>query len=316
MKKILFICDPLHLFKIKTDTTYLFLTTASELGYGVYYCLPGDLFSHNHQVFANVQKITINTGSRDTTITKELWYEDNGLSVCELSNFAAVMVRNDPPFNMEYYYLTQLLSLAEINGCKVINSGQCLRNINEKLAILNFPNLITPTLVSRNKKAIFEFIDKHQECVIKPLDLMGGRSVFKLSPSDANTATIVETITNFYTTTVMTQKFIPEVRFGDKRIFIINGKVVDMCLYRIPAENQIRGNLAAGGRGVVKPLDSEDFTLANEVAQWLQDEKVVFAGIDVIGNKLTEINITSPTGARQLYEAANINVAKLILEAI
>lgn len=161
-----------------------------------------------------------------------------------------------------------------------------------------------------------EFLNKHNECVIKPLDLMAGRGVFKISPLEINCDAIMESITNYYTQTVMVQKFIPEVIHGDRRIFIVDGEVISHCMYRIPQQNQIRGNIAAGGRAEIHQLTDEDFRLASEVALWLKSQKVIFAGIDVIGNKLTEINITSPTGGRQIYQQTGINVTRLALEAM
>ena len=316
-KKLLFICDPLVSFKIATDTTYLMLVTAAEMGFEVFVALPNEVYSDNNQANAITHKIKLLATNKDTPSSILPWYlEDANTSTLKLSEFRAVFVRNDPPFNMEYYYLTQILFLAEQNGARVINNSHSLRNFNEKLSILNFPNLITPTTVTRNKQVIYDFFDKHGECVIKPLDLMAGRGVFKISLKDINCGAIIEGSTKYYSQTVMLQKFIPEVINGDRRIFIVNGQVIEHCLYRIPQENQIRGNIAAGGRGEVHPLRPEDFKLANEVALWLKDHEIVWAGIDVIGNKLTEINITSPTGARQILTHTGINILQMVLESV
>ncbi|HMT02990.1 MAG TPA: glutathione synthase [Burkholderiales bacterium] len=310
-KKILFICDPLDSFKIKTDTTYFLMLTASELNYSIFYCYPQDIYADNEIIKANVIKIQITKKSQIN------WYEEQSKNILHhLDYFNAVFVRNDPPFNMEYYYLTQLLTLAEEQGVKVLNNSNSLRNFNEKLSILNFPQLITPTTITKNKNVIIEFLNKHEECVIKPLDEMAGRSVFKISINDFNKNTIIETITNYFTKTIMLQKFIPEVKHGDKRIFIVNGQVIDMCLLRIPPKMQIRSNIALGGTGEVQKISKEDFNLSNTVAQWLIKKNIVFAGLDVIGNYLNEINITSPTGTQQIFENSGINIPKLLLENI
>jgi glutathione synthase len=239
------------------------------------------------------------------------------LTKINLNEFDAVLVRNDPPFNMEYYYLTQILELLEKSGTtKVINHPRALRNFNEKLAILNFPELITPTIVSKSKDVLRDFISSHGVCVAKPIDMMAGRGVFRISPDDPNQNVILETLTNYFIQTIMVQKYIPEVVEGDKRIFIINGQVVDYCLYRIPPNGQIRGNLAVGGRGEVHKLTPKDYAIALHVAKWLNAHGIIFAGIDVIGNYLTEVNITSPTGAHQVLKNSGINVTELVLKTI
>jgi glutathione synthase len=238
------------------------------------------------------------------------------LNAVNLTHFDAILVRNDPPFNLEYYYLTQILELAERSGVKVLNKPSALRNFNEKLAILNFPELITPTLVSKNKQVILDFILEHGVCVAKPIDMMAGRGVFRIANDDPNQGAILESLTDYFTQTIMVQKFIPEVIHGDKRIFIIDGKIVDHCLYRIPQNGQIRGNLAVGGRGEVHPLNAEDYRIAEEVAKWLKQNEILIAGIDVIGTCLTEVNITSPTAMQQIYQQAGVNVAELILKTI
>lgn len=317
MSKILFICDPLPTFKVQTDSTYLLKLTAAELGYEVFYCSPSEIYAENETAYAITHAIKLLATNKDVPGTIMPWYSEATESIThKLTEFKAIHVRNDPPFNMEYFYLTQILSLAEKQGANVVNNSISLRNFNEKLSILNFPHLITPTIVTKNKQVMLNFLEKHTDCVIKPLDLMAGRGVFKISLTDVNCGAILESSSDYYTQTVMLQKFIPEVIYGDRRIFIIDGKVIEHCLYRIPQKNQIRGNIAAGGRGEVHPLTEEDFALANQVAIWLKAQGVIFAGIDVIGNKLTEINITSPTGTRQVYQQTGINVAQLVLEAM
>ncbi|MBP9742690.1 MAG: glutathione synthase [Burkholderiales bacterium] len=317
MANILFICDPLSSFKLQGDTTYLLMITAAQLGHEVFYTLPHEVYAEVQNTYAITHKIKLLATPNDKPGAIMPWYREEPLATTQkLTEFKAILVRNDPPFNMEYFYLTQLLTLAEQEGATVINSSFSLRNFNEKLSILNFPHLVPPTIVTKHKQILKDFLNLYQECVIKPLDLMAGRGVFKLSPTDVNCNAILENSTNYYTETVMLQKFIPEVVNGDRRIFIINGIVCDYCLHRIPPKNEIRGNLAAGGRGEAHKLTTADLLIAQDVALWLKQQNILFAGIDVIGNKLTEINITSPTAAQTIFQQTGINLTQLIIEAI
>lgn len=317
MQKILLICDPLESFKTLTDTTYSLMIAASDLNIEVFYCYPSDIYLDNNLALANITAIDVLARGSDEPGSVVPWFKRNAtFKNVNLTDFRAILVRNDPPFDMEYYYLTQILTVAEKNGARVFNNSSSLRNFNEKLAILNFPELITPTIVAKSKAVIEEFLAKHDQCVIKPLDLMAGRGIFKISLNDVNCGAILENSTNYFTQTVMVQKFIPEVIYGDRRIFIIHGEVIDHCLYRIPQNGAIRGNIAAGGRGEVHPLTAEDHALATVVAKWLIQHDIVFSGIDVIGNKLTEVNITSPTGTRQIFKHTGIDIPKLILQKI
>lgn len=338
MSKILFICDALESFKIETDTTISLMVAAHELKAEILYCKPQDLYLENNIAYANTNQLEILVNNHsDLTLEKlnvfhdkmdsrlrgndisaaHSWYKvGERLPKVNLNTFKAIMVRNDPPFNMEYYYLTQILTMAEQNGAVVINNSNALRNFNEKLAILNFPEFITPTIVTKNKDVILEFLQTHAQCVIKPIDLMAGRGVFKISLNDVNCGAILEASTNYFTQTVMVQRFIPEVIHGDRRIFIVHGEVISHCLYRIPQGNAIRGNIAAGGRGEVHQLRPEDYVVANKVAKWLKEQNIVFSGIDIIGNKLTEINITSPTGARQIFNHSGVNISNRLLSKI
>ncbi|RTL02737.1 MAG: glutathione synthase [Proteobacteria bacterium] len=316
MKKILFIADPLKNINIYSDSTYLMFLTAHDMQFDIYYCTPADVFAVNNHGFANVSQVQVAHGVAQIHSTPDWFSFNTQINHQELSEFAAIFVRNDPPFNLEYYYLTQILQLAESSTTKVINHPSALRNCNEKLTILNFPDLITPTLVSKNKHVILDFIAKHGVCVAKPIDMMAGRGVFRIAADDPNQNAILESLTDYFNQTIMVQKFIPEVVQGDKRIFIINGEVVSYCLYRIPQNGQIRGNLAVGGRGEVHPLNEDDYRIANQVAQWLKEQGILIAGIDVIGKCLTEVNITSPTAMQQIYRDGGVNVAKLILDNV
>ncbi len=270
----------------------------------------------NHQALAHVTELQITHGVDKIHSTKEWFNCKQVVQNYDLANFNAIYVRNDPPFNMEYYYLTQILDLCEAKGTKIFNHPTLLRNCNEKLTILNFPELITPTLVSKDKQTILDFIDAHGICVAKPIDLMAGRGIFRITNDEPNKNAILESLTDYYSQTIMVQKFIPEVIHGDKRIFIINGEVISHCLYRIPQNGEIRGNLAVGGRGEVHPLSESDYHIANTVAKWLNQKGIMIAGIDVIGKCLTEVNVTSPTAMQQIYRDAKINIAEKILTLI
>jgi glutathione synthase len=316
MKKILFITNEIDSFKIKTDTTYSLILASNECNLKVYYANASMILQTDHDIFINCNQLNLLSKSYEKPDITKPWFHKLESSFLNLKDFYAVFIRVDPPFNMEYYYLTQIMTLAEQKGIKVYNNSYALRNFNEKLSILNFPELITPTIVTKNKLFINNFIIKHHECVIKPLDQMAGRSVFKISKNDPNKNAIIETLTNFETETIMVQKFIPEVINGDKRIFIVNGQIIDYCLYRIPNNNEIRSNIAAGGSGIVKRTPESDIKNLEPVSKWLKQQNILIAGLDVIGNYLNEINITSPTGARQILEDSGINIPKLVIESI
>lgn len=316
MRKILLISDPMEKFNILGDSTYLLILTAGDMGFQISQCLPEDVYSINNQPFANVNNIRLAHGL-SAIHSQASWFEKFAREEpVNLSDFEIILVRNDPPFTLEYYYLTQILELAQTQGVKVINSPHILRNFNEKLSILNFPQHIVPTLVSKNKTVLKKFIQEQGSCIAKPIDMMGGRGVFKTGGEDPNQDAILESLTNYYTTSIMVQRFIPEVVAGDKRIFVINGEVIDYCLCRIPQNGQIRGNLAVGGRGEVQPLNEHDYLIASDVAVWLKQQQIAIAGLDVIGNYLTEVNLTSPTGAQQIYRESGINVFERLLTGL
>ena len=316
MKKILIIADPIQNININGDSTYLMFLTAHDLGYQVFYTTPNKLFALNNQAFAHVIELSIKHGVDEIHSTPN-WFEiKQEINDFDLTNFDGIYIRNDPPFNMEYYYLTQILDLCANSGVKIFNNPTILRNCNEKLTILNFPEHITPTLVSKDKQTILNFINTHDICVAKPIDLMAGRGIFRVTKDEANKNAILESLTDYYTQTIMVQKFIPEVIHGDKRIFIINGEVISHCLYRIPQNGEIRGNLAVGGRGEVHPLNEHDYVIATTGAKWLVQQNIMIAGIDVIGKCLTEVNVTSPTAMQQIYRDTKINIAEKILTLI
>ena len=227
----------------------------------------------------------------------------------QLSEFDVVLMRQDPPFNMEYIYATYTLELAQRHGTCVVNNPAALRNMNEKFAITNFPQCCTATLVSRHLATLDSFINAHQDVVVKPLDGMGGQSIFRISPQDSNKNSILEQITQGGSRTVMAQRFIPEISQGDKRILLVNGEPVPYALARIPKNGEFRGNLAAGGSGQGVPLSDKDRWICGEIKTSLLENGILFAGIDIIGSYLTEINITSPTCIRELDAQYNLNIS-------
>lgn len=316
-KKILFICNKPETFNIKTDSTYLLMLTAQTMKFEVFFATQENIelngINNQAKLYAECYKIEI-LNSLNNLYTKNRWLKVLSNNRYLLADFDAIVIRTDPPFNMEYYYLTQMMS--SIKSTKIINNPFGLRNFNEKLIIFNFPDFIAPTIVTKNTELIYEFVKKHKDCVIKQLDLMAGLEIFKISILDENLKQIIKNNTNNGSKTVMVQKFIPSIRKGDKRIFVVDGKVIEYYLCRIPAKNSIISNIAQGGTGVVKKLNLLDKQMASKIAKWLKKEGIIYAGIDIIDQYLTEINITSPTGMHQILEYSNINIAKLILITI
>jgi glutathione synthase len=307
--RILFIADPLDHFKIYKDTTFAMMEAAAARGHALYACEASQLAVEGERVLADVVRVTL-TGQKDA------WYRAGESERVLLSSFDAVLMRKDPPFDLEYLYATQLLTLAEKHGAKVFNSGQAMRDFNEKLAILNFAEFTAPTLVSAETSKLRAFVNQHQDVILKPLDSMGGDSIFRVQPRDANLSVILETISKRGTRTVMAQRYIPEIRDGDKRVLVIGGKPVDYCLARIPQAGETRGNLAAGGTGVAQPLSARDREIAESLGPELVRRGILLAGLDVIGNYLTEVNITSPTCFREIMDQTGTNVAGLFIDAL
>ncbi|MDF0604499.1 glutathione synthase [Neisseriaceae bacterium TC5R-5] len=311
--RILFIADPLDGFKLYKDTTFAMMQEAISRNHAL-------SFAQAHQLSVEGGRILVDASNLSLTGNNQgehpAWYKLSDVQRQPLQAFNAVIMRKDPPFDMEYLYASQLFTLAEAQGIKVFTSGQALRDFNEKLAILNFPDLITPTLITSAAARLRAFVKLHQDVILKPLDSMGGDSIFRIRPDDPNLSVIIETITWHGKRTVMAQRYIPEIRDGDKRILVIDGKPVDWCLARIPAAGETRGNLAAGGHGEVRPLSPRDREIAEAVGPELKRRGILLAGLDVIGNYLTEVNVTSPTCFREIMEQANINVAGLYLDAL
>jgi glutathione synthase len=247
----------------------------------------------------------------------ERWYSPLGEPAdARLADFERIFMRKDPPFDQEYYYATLLLERAEAEGTRVVNSPRALRDWNEKLAILRFPQLAPPTLVASDMGRIHDFVDAHGDVIVKKLDGMGGTMIFRVAARDPNRNVILETITDYGTRSVMAQRYIPEIAEGDKRVLVIDGKPFPHCLARIPKAGETRGNLAAGGTGVARPLTARDREIGEAVGVELVRAGIVFAGLDVIGDWLTEVNVTSPTCIVEIAEQAGADAARPLLERL
>ncbi|MCL6263960.1 glutathione synthase [Craterilacuibacter sp. RT1T] len=307
--RILFIADPLESFKIYKDSTFAMMEEAASRGHALSFAEAGAISLEGGRLLVDACNLTL-TGD------KAAWFRCDDKLRQPLAAFNAVVMRKDPPFDLEYLYTTQLFSLAEKEGVKIFNSGQALRDFNEKLAILNFPELTAPTLVSCDMARLKAFVRLQQDAILKPLDGMGGSSIFRVTPDDPNLNVILESITHEGARTVMAQRYIPEIRDGDKRILVIDGVPVDYALARIPQGGETRGNLAAGGRGEARPLSARDREIAAAVAPELKRRGILLAGLDVIGNYLTEVNVTSPTCFREIMDQTGLNVAGLFIDAL
>ena len=307
---ILFIADPLESFIIYKDTTFSMMREAQKRGHQVVACQMTDVrWQQGEAVSAQVRDITL-TGQPDT------WFTQTATRRANLKDFGAVIMRTDPPFDSEYFYATHLLSQAEREGAKVFNSPAALRNHPEKLAILEFPQFIAPTLVTRSEADIRAFHAEHGTIILKPLDGMGGTGIFKVGADGLNLGVIIETLNRGGAQTVMVQKFLPGIAQGDKRVLLIGGKPVPFCLARIPQGGEVRGNLAAGGKGVAQPISARDREIAETLGPILFARGLMLVGLDIIGESLTEINVTSPTCFQEITDQMGCDVAALFLDAV
>ena len=308
---ILFIADPLASFKIYKDTTFAMMREAQKRGHQIFACEPHHLVWQSGQsVNAQVQQVHL-TGKQDA------WFEvRNAHTDRALHSFDAVVMRKDPPFDSEYFYATHLLEQAEREGAKVFNKPSALRNHPEKLAILEFAQFISPTLVTRDALAIRAFHAVHRDIILKPLDGMGGMGIFRVKDDTLNLGAIIETLNREGAQTVMVQKFLPAIAQGDKRVLVIGGKVVPYCLARIPQGGEVRGNLAAGGKGVAQAISARDKEIAEAIGPVLAQRGLLLIGLDVIGENLTEINVTSPTCFQEIFDQTGCDVAALFIDAL
>ena len=308
---ILFVADPLSSFKIYKDTTFAMMREAQRRGHQVLACEPQDIvWQSGQRVTARVQRVHL-TGQADA------WFEVQGVDAhMALSACDAVVMRKDPPFDSEYFYATHLLEQAEREGAKVFNKPRALRDHPEKLAILEFSQFISPTLVTRDPQAVRDFHAQHRDIILKPLDGMGGMGIFRVKDDGLNLGAIIETLNRDGAQTVMVQKFIPAIDKGDKRVLVIGGKVVPYCLARIPQGGEVRGNLAAGGKGVAQAISARDQEIAQALGPILAQRGLLLVGLDVIGDCLTEVNVTSPTCFQEIFDQTGFDVAAMFIDAL
>lgn len=307
--RIGFITDPLDSLKIKKDSTYAMMAEASRRGHELYVMEQGDLVWKRNQVCAVMSQITLRKGAGS-------WYALDPAVETRLTNLDCVVMRKDPPFDVEYVTCTWLLEQAQREGAKIFNDPRALRDHSEKLAIAQFAQFIAPTLVSRSTNQVHAFIDEHVDVILKPLDGMGGQSIFRVTQTDPNRNVIVETLSRDGRQTIMAQRYIPEIRDGDKRVLVIGGKPVPHCLARIPKAGESRGNLAAGGTGVARPLTARDLEIAQTLGPELARRGLLLVGLDVIGDYLTEVNVTSPTCFQEITDQTGFNVAGMFMDEL
>lgn len=305
--KVGVVMDPIESIKPHKDSTFAMLLEAQRRGHTLWYMTPQDLYLKNGEAWAEQSELKV--WDRTDPNSTEQYYGFGGTFEQPLAELDIILIRQDPPFNNDYLYSTQLLESAEKAGVLVVNKPQSLRDCNEKLFAQWFPNCIPPTLVSAQPQRIKQFIDDHLDTILKPLDAMGGSSIFRVKKGDPNTNVIIETMTDFGRHHIMAQTYLPEIKDGDKRILLINGEPLPYALARIPAEGETRGNIAAGGTGIGQPLSERDIWLCKQIAPTLQAKGLYFVGLDVIGDYITEINVTSPTCIRELDSQFGLNIA-------
>ncbi|TKC89556.1 glutathione synthase [Trinickia terrae] len=311
---ILFIADPLDRFKIYKDSTYAMMAEAARRGHAIYACEPQHLAWTGSAVEAAVRRVTLVGDGAD--LHRHPWYEAAPHETRMLPSFGAALMRKDPPFDMEYVTSTWLLELAERAGARIFNKPQAIRDHSEKLAIGEFAQFVAPTLVTRDAARLRAFHAEHGDVILKPLDGMGGMGVFRVKADGMNLGSIVEMLSHDGARSVMAQKFIPEIKAGDKRILLIGGEPVPYSLARIPQGNEVRGNLAAGGVGVAQPLTARDREIAETLAPVLAARGLLLVGLDAIGDWLTEVNVTSPTCFREIMDQTGFDVAAMFIGAL
>ncbi|WP_430460521.1 glutathione synthase [Thalassolituus sp. LLYu03] len=307
--KIGVVMDPIAAINFKKDTTLGLMNAAQERGCELWYMEQQDLYIANGRAMARMAPVTI-------TMNPEHWYDLGEWQEKPLADLNIVLMRKDPPFDSEFIYSTYILERAEEEGVLIANKPQSLRDCNEKIFATAFPELMTPTIVTRRADLLKAFHKEQGDVIFKPLDGMGGSSIFRLKADDPNVSVIIETLTNHGQQQIMAQRYIPDIVKGDKRILMIDGEPVSYCLARIPASGETRGNLAAGGTGVTQPLSDENRAIAEKIGPFLKEKGLYFVGLDVIGNNLTEINVTSPTCAREITRDSGIDVCGLLIDCL
>lgn len=309
LMKLAIILDPLESIKTCKDSTYAVMRAAHARGHDLYVMEQHEMVLRDGAVAGFVRKLDL--------VDDELrWYALETPAWRALADFDVTLMRKDPPFDMEYIYSTYLLELAEEQGARIFNRPAAIRDFNEKLSTAKFPEFMPPSLVTRQEALIREFIEKQGDIILKPLDAMGGSSVFRIQRHDPNLNVIIETMTQLGARTVMAQRYIPEISLGDKRILLIDGEPVPYALARIPKQGETRGNLAAGGKGVAQPLSGRDREIAAVLGPKLKEAGLFLVGLDVIGDWLTEINVTSPTGMQEIASQTGFDVAGMFVDAL
>jgi len=303
------VMDPISSINIKKDSTFEMIWQAQQLGWDVEYFEMNDLSIDNGRALGSARSLKVHQN-------KDHWFDLAQERTIELGDLDAILMRKDPPFDMEFVYSTYILELAEQQGALVVNSPAALRDCNEKAYCAWFPEVCPETVITRSSAQLRAFLDLHNDIILKPLDGMGGASIFRVQQGSANISVIIETLTNHETSYAMAQRYLPEIKQGDKRILMVDGKPVDYSLARIPAQGETRGNLAAGGTGVAQALSDSDREIAAIVGPELKKRNILFAGLDVIGDRLTEINVTSPTCIKEINAQYDTNIALDLLRAI
>ncbi len=306
--RVAFIVDPLAGLKAYKDSSVFMMREAAKRGHEVWAFEVTEMVSAS-AVCADAHRLVVSDDNH-------AWYRIEESKTVPLAFFDAVLMRKDPPFDQEFLYATLLLSLAEQQGATIINRPQSLRDYNEKLAILKFEHFTAPTMVTRQVDRLQAFIDEHGDVILKKLDGMGGTAIFRVRADDPNRNAIVEIQTQYGVSSVMAQKYLPDIARGDKRVLVIDGKVAPFCLARIPKAGETRGNLAAGGRGVAQPISARDREIGEALGPQLKADGLTIVGLDIIGDSLTEVNVTSPTCMVEIFEQSGCNVAAMVLDAV
>ena len=303
------VMDPIESINFKKDSTLAMMIEAQSKGHEIFYITPNALFINSGIAFASSAKIEVKDNPSD-------WFSLEEEKIIKLSELNSILMRQDPPFNSDYIYNTYVLEMASREGVNIFNNPRSLRDCNEKVYASEFPQCCTKHLVTSNKLLLSQFVEEYKDTVIKPLDGMGGASIFRLKKNEPNLNVILETITHHFTQKVMIQEYIPQISEGDKRILVINGEPMGAAIARIPAEGELRGNLAAGASAVAKSLSERDMWICNEVGPSLVKKGLLLVGLDIIGDYLTEINVTSPTCFKEYKELCDIDVAKTFIDSV
>lgn len=307
--KLGIVMDPIEQISFKKDSSLAMLWAAQQRGWELWYMEQGDLFSLNGEVKAEMSSLRVNMDENN-------WFEKKDAVTRPLADLDVILMRKDPPFDNEFIYTTHLLGEAEKEGVLIVNRTQSLRDFNEKLFATHFPQCCPPVLVTRNADQLRKFHAEHQDVIFKPLDGMGGSQIYRIKEDGLNLGVIIETLTEHGSQTIMAQKYIPEIVEGDKRILLIDGEPVPYGLARIPTKGETRGNLAAGGRGEGRELTEREYWICEQIAPVLKEKGLLFVGIDVIGDYLTEINVTSPTCIREINNQYGLDIGGQLMDAI